>query len=369
MRESIFSRLFHYKETPNMKPEENYLTEMLSWMVDTLPQFGREYVRFLTAQLTDPNIEISDSTLIHSKTQVYVDKCFIDMVITTDIGIGFICEHKVDSELRDNQISDYYERQAKLQFPNGKPIVDWYTVLLTRNIVQHKQKANINLIWKQVYDWFSKKNYNDEEKIIINQFLMYLTEVGMGMKQSICLESIQYYGKTMKIESVLKSIFTELEQEVEWKTMCPDLGRFLENQGFEPAVRKHSGRIGIEFAKKWEPSIFAGIILDNSDHQLDTSFQENEDEPIFVVLVDCLPDNRKAFQNMQWFEDLNEGEEGFYVEKEPKSPWRLIILKKRLFDILKDKKEYEEQKNCIRDEIEKGINLLLKHYNESQKNQ
>ena len=374
MKESIFSRLFHYKETPNMKPEENYLTEMLSWMVDMLPQFGREYVQFLTEQLNDKNITITDSTLIHSNTQIYADRCFIDMVITTDIGIGFICEHKVDAKLRDSQIRDYFERKAKLS--NGDHIDEWHTVLLTKKSEQHTQEADIKIIWKQIFDLFSKKQNNENEKIIVDQFLLYLTEVGMGMKQSICLESIQYYGQTMKIESVLKSIFTELKQEVEWKTMCPNLERFLETSGFEPAVKKHYGRIGIEFAKKWEPSIFAGVILDNSDHQLDTSFMKNEDEPIFVVLIDCLCEKRELYRGKEWFKtisdalnDKNNKEDEFYVEKEPKSPWRLIILKKRLGTILQKEKDYEEQKNRIQAEIVEGINLLLAQYNELQTNQ
>ncbi len=34
MNESIFSRLFRYKQTEKMSPKENYLTEMLAWMID-----------------------------------------------------------------------------------------------------------------------------------------------------------------------------------------------------------------------------------------------------------------------------------------------------------------------------------------------
>ena len=47
MSESLFSRLFHYRESEKLSPRENYLTEMLAWMIDSLPQFGREYVNYL----------------------------------------------------------------------------------------------------------------------------------------------------------------------------------------------------------------------------------------------------------------------------------------------------------------------------------
>ena len=39
MSESLFSRLFHYRESEKLSPRENYLTEMLAWMIDSLPQF------------------------------------------------------------------------------------------------------------------------------------------------------------------------------------------------------------------------------------------------------------------------------------------------------------------------------------------
>ena len=50
MNESIFSRLFRYKQTDKMSPSENYLTEMLAWMIDCLPQFGHDYVLFLNSK-------------------------------------------------------------------------------------------------------------------------------------------------------------------------------------------------------------------------------------------------------------------------------------------------------------------------------
>ena len=50
MNESIFSRLFRYKQTEKMSPKENYLTEMLAWMIDSLSQFGQDYVLFLNSK-------------------------------------------------------------------------------------------------------------------------------------------------------------------------------------------------------------------------------------------------------------------------------------------------------------------------------
>lgn len=216
MNESLFNRLFHYKETSNIKPEENYLTELLAWMIDTLPKFGHDYVRFLCSKC-QPAISL-DSFLqyeVNAQTQVSVKKGFIDMVITADT-IGFICEHKIDSELSEGQLRKY--KQCKNEIDKS---LDYKIVLVTKKQIQHKQNPDIAITWQDIYDYYAKKiednDYDISEEIIIEQFLMYLTEAGMGKQESINIESVNRYSEAEKLENTLKRLFDDLKNDPDWE--------------------------------------------------------------------------------------------------------------------------------------------------------
>ena len=355
MNESIFSRLFRYKQTEKMSPKENYLTEMLAWIIDSLPQFGQDYVLFLNSKCKEKlNFDANCTFTVSAETQFRVTKGIIDMVIETDCGYGFICEHKVDSPLRENQIKDYSECDKEI----NKDLT-FQTVLLTKSEDQHEQNPDIQIIWHDVYEFFSdpirKESYNADEKIIIEQFLKYLTEVGMGMKSSIQIGSVENYCEAMKLDQTLKGIFCEILDDTSWETKCNGLTDFVAS--YNPGVPvKRWGRIGIEFSNEWKPSIFAGVVLDNSDHKL----QGFNNQPQLVVLIDCDPEVKNEFQSL--FTQIPNHEEGFSIDTSPKNKWRLLILQKPLKEVLKHV-EYEEQKKDISDEIISGINLILKYFN------
>ena len=355
MNESIFSRLFRYKQTEKMSPKENYLTEMLAWMIDSLPQFGQDYVLFLNSKCKEKlNFDANCPFTVSARTQVAVKDGFIDMVIITDQNLGFICEHKIDSELSNNQIKKYYDCRAEIDSN-----LEFQTVLLTKSKGQHEQNPDIQIIWHDVYEFFSdpirKESYNADEKIIIEQFLKYLTEVGMGMKSSIQIGSVENYCEAMKLDQTLKGIFCEILDDTSWETKCNGLTDFVAS--YNPGVPvKRWGRIGIEFSDEWKPSIFAGVVLDNSDHKL----QGFNNQPQLVVLIDCDPEVKNEFQSL--FTQIPNHEEGFSIDTSPKNKWRLLILQKPLKEVLKHV-EYEEQKKDISDEIISGINLILKYFN------
>ena len=96
MGESVFSRLFRYRATENLNPSENYLTELLCWMINNIPSFAEDYVRLLIDNCSNGKDELRSKldniTSISSETQVCVPNGFIDLVILTDTDIGFICE-------------------------------------------------------------------------------------------------------------------------------------------------------------------------------------------------------------------------------------------------------------------------------------
>ena len=382
MSESLFSRLFHYRESEKLSPRENYLTEMLAWMIGNLKQFGHDYVEFLMTKCENKtSFDSSKSYSVCVRTQVnvkYEEKDhfknrFIDMVINTTGDMGFICEHKVDSEVRENQIQEYASCQEQL---NGSPNHKFKTVLLTKSTEQHTEKADISITWYDVYKYFSEKfnkgeyNCKPEEKIIIDQFLMYLTEVGMGKRETINANAVEYYCDAMKLETVLKSIFNDICTDVKWEEKFPRIKDFLTD--FDPFVSKETysrneiRRLGIEFTRNWNPGLFAGVQMNNDDDSL-----QSFDSPQLTVIIDCMEGKKSKYQNEGWFASIakdkqskEEIETGFHIQTDSDNPWRVLILHKPLTEVLKGTR-YEEQKKDIKDVIVSGINLILKYYNDN----
>ena len=351
-------------------------------MIGNLKQFGHDYVEFLMTKCENKtSFDSSKSYSVCVRTQVnvkYEEKDhfknrFIDMVINTTGDMGFICEHKVDSEVRENQIQEYASCQEQL---NGSPNHKFKTVLLTKSTEQHTEKADISITWYDVYKYFSEKfnkgeyNCKPEEKIIIDQFLMYLTEVGMGKRETINANAVEYYCDAMKLETVLKSIFNDICTDVKWEEKFPRIKDFLTD--FDPFVSKETysrneiRRLGIEFTRNWNPGLCAGVQMNNDDDSL-----QSFDSPQLTVIIDCMEGKKSKYQNEGWFASIakdkqskEEIETGFHIQTDSDNPWRVLILHKPLTEVLKGTR-YEEQKKDIKDEIVSGINLILKYYNDN----
>ena len=216
------------------------------------------------------------------------------MVIETDCGYGFICEHKVDSPPRENQIKDYSECDKEI----NKDLT-FQTVLLTKSKDKHKQNPDIQIIWHDVYEFFSdpirKEQYKADEKIIIEQFLKYLTEVGMGMKKAINPNGVTHYSAAINVEPLLSSIFNDIYrdfQKSDIEKQCPGIHDFLRESKFLlNTPGKESGRIGIKFSETWHPGLFAGVQLNNKDNSL-----QSFDSPQLVVIIDCMQREKIIFK-------------------------------------------------------------------------
>ena len=368
MNESIFSSLFRYKQTDKMSPTENYLTDMLAWMINNLPSFGQDYVLFLNSKCKEKaELDANCPFAVSARTQVSVKDGFIDMVIITDQNLGFICEHKVDSELSEDQIKKYYDCRAEIDSS-----LEFQTVLLTKAIIQHKQNANIQIIWHNVYEFFSdpirKESYKADEKIIIEQFLKYLTEVGMGMKEAINPNGVTHYSAAINVEPLLSGVFNDIYRDFQKnnniEVLCPRIHDFLRESKFLLNIPgKESGRIGIRFSETWHPGLFVGVQLNNKDNSL-----QSFDSPQLVVIIDCMKGERGKYQEKPWFQLIKQNEKrisenGFQIQTTSNNPWRVLILHKPLTTVLSQcKDDYDEQKDKIKNELINGINWILNYY-------
>lgn len=368
MEDTIFSRLFRYHTTEKRTPQEDYLTELLAWMIDSLPQFGQDYVTFLCNN-SKVKIQHNEKCAVNAETQVVVSKGRIDMVITVGSDLCFVCEHKVDSILENNQITKYQSCEAEIIKRYDVETVHYVFLSKIEDKLEKEQQPDIIVRWHEIYNYFREKKYenNSFESIMVQQFLNYLTEVGMGIKNNIQIGSVENFCGAMKLLPTLKSIFDELSS-VDWEKEkeCDGIKAFAVDSKYHPhSVHDKSwGRIGISFFDFWEPNIFAGVVYDNDDHKLNNFC----DQPQFVVLIDCKdPKFTEQYkkQNSKWLNSITTKNE-FIIENNPESNWRAIILKKPLKKVLENSESYEAQKETIKTEIRNGINCILECYKESK---
>ncbi len=363
LNESIFSAISSYIPHPGINPMENYLTELLAWMINNTDSFGCDYVRYLLEKGGLSEDCLKDLNSVEAETQVHISSGFIDMLIKTNISISFICEHKVDSELSDNQIKKYMDNSGELE--SGKH----YSVLLTKSKNQWSQPANIEITWSDIDNLLKEltenEYYQGTDLFVINQFSNFLQEKGLGMANIINTDELKYYLSAKRIEKSLSNIFSELARE-KWDEISGLKSFPTTRDDFKPAFNKLKwGRIGISFFNKWEPGLFAGVILDGEDHCLQPKDESNG--PDFVIILDIQKNNSDVYRKAKdstWLNDLRIKLKkscfpfSDYIEN-PKNNWRLLIIRKPLFEIINSCNTVEDQKDKIRDAIKAGIKLIV----------
>lgn len=365
MDKSIFSFIKSYIPTQNKDPKEDFLTQLLAWMLINIDGLSNEYCSFLLNKANNNFFQINGDETINIRTQVAVENGRIDLVINVNEN-GFICEHKVFSSLSENQISKYQNNSGSLG--SGK----FYDVLIIANRMQHTQDADIKLTWGDICEFFELNisKFGKLGEFLIKQFVDYLKEQGLGYSEPIKLEEILAYFPAKTLEKNLDAIFYELNNGIDWEKQCQSLKELNSNK-FNPKYNKYRwGRKGIDFFTQWFPGVFTGVILDTYDHQIYPTNIENG--PDFVVLVETdyyhnkneVMEKRNKILNSQEFQELkrrlqsNHGDFE-YISEVKDNPWRVLVLKKPLFDIFKGRNTKEEQVQGLLENIIKAVNLII----------
>ena len=351
---------------------EDFLTEMLAWMVDTLPQFAKDYVQCLCESAT--NISLPPNFNVQAETQIIVEKGRIDLIIYTDCGIGFICEHKVDSELAERQLEKYKECipeiQQKYKSETGID-TEYYIVLVTKSDIQHKQKSDIKLIWYDIFKYFYERlnSYDDREKLIVEQFLDYLTEEEMGMKEAVNIQGIKSFCAAFDMISIFENMIRDYEKNINWAEVCPGLDSFVSdyNNNIGRLYFKDDRRT-IEFGS-WRPSIFAGLIYKNKLYNISCF----DNEPLLVIAVEYDKKRQDVIREKNWYnemvkeESIIRNQKGFFMDPKPGNKNITLILCKPLSEVLNGVEEdYRPQKEKVLKEIINGINLILEYNNRAK---
>jgi len=109
--------------------------------------------------------------------------------------------------------------------------------------------------------------------------------------------------------------------------------------------------------------LFAGVILDGTDHALKPL--DETKGPDFVVLLDIQKNVQKIYEealDSYWLKDIREqlvNVSDWDVIQKPQNKYRLLIIRKPLFDILDGNDSIESQTESIKNAILEGLNLIV----------
>lgn len=396
-KSNIFDALSKYSPLQKRNPQEDFLTELFAWLLNNVSGLKRSYIEFLKREYDKRPNESKTMELptvadekIYIKTQEFItsgDKNgFIDLSININEKSFFACEHKIDSDVHDNQI----ERYAK----HSK-----YTVLITRTPKQLKSKqaevADIRILWKDVKEWVEEvcKKSDDpaEHMYLLRSFAEYL-EFDKGQpitEEQLCLDGNNKINSDGDLYKTLDYFFRTFS-DVETGNLKAECDRIAEAFGVKndyEAINSRWvwGRKGIDFfGRGWEDKpesegktqstlgLFAGILYDpgKRDHYWKVNDSYLEPKGIDLVVILDVTNSQKeklketvAYKKIK--EHLDQNKEGFIFIPEDKieNKWRLAILRKPLKDVLfpEGKTHYETsdaQYEMIKDTIISGIKLL-----------
>ena len=151
MKDSIFSRVFSYRQHENHSPLENYLTEIFAYCLEFDMKFRVDFVTKLL-EIADVEREITIST-----QEVYHGYGRPDIQITYGKTIILI-ECKVESSERENQLNDY----ALILNQVKQDYLDRRIVFLTKYFEVKElasEDVNLHLVrWFQIHDLIDDYN-------------------------------------------------------------------------------------------------------------------------------------------------------------------------------------------------------------------
>jgi PD-(D/E)XK nuclease superfamily len=191
--ESLFTRLYKYREREGKNDLENFSTELLSYCLENDMDFQKDFLEM---------IDCEDHSIIHISTQQsYSSLGRPDIEILTKNSIILI-ENKVDSAEGYEQL----ERYTKILLSNN--IENKFLIYLTK-FYEHKVLVKANIKYKNI-KWWDVNSIMKHNNLITTIFSDYLIENELAMDKNfrnIDLVSLENIGNVIsKMDEVIDSI-------------------------------------------------------------------------------------------------------------------------------------------------------------------
>ena len=360
METGLFDALRRYSPREGNDPLENFITEGFAWLLNKYPKFSEFFLRHLKEELQrkkPPRPLNVNNYDCEWSTQDNFDGKYPDMVCRfRDVNKAIVFEHKVGTDLRENQLKDYRD-YAQKKFD------DSHIVLITKTKQQHEQAPDLFLCWSDIYKLISawEQKANGDIPFLLKDFQKLLKGEDLGPPTPISHEAIRSYydyraegieheAKDMerKLEKLIARIKEHETREGKWEKMI--------REGYCLRKSKQWGRIGIYLwgEDEWYPSIFVGILLDREVHHIEPITSAKG--PDFCLLLCFAARLYRTYRENEHYRELlcnvqqrlNNGYNGwrFYnhlEEVEKPNRYHPIHIQKPLLDVFAGTKKYEEQ--------------------------
>lgn len=368
MQAGLLESLRKYRPREKSNPLENFITEAFAWVLRNNSSFSEHILEKI---MNEPSMNLPslDRAVCEWETQENFDGVFPDMVCMSN-NYAIVFEHKVWSELHNNQLENY-RRYADKSFTDSK------VVLIAATKYQHSQDPDLALCWRDIYKWIDEwLDKTDDDQFIISDFQRLLKSEGLGPRAPISHDSIMYYYSSTDLKSQIGKLVKNVENK-EWEALVKEGYSLRVDNKKRLAHGESAGRIGLHILDGWKPGIFIGFLVDGADHRtkpidatkgpdfcliLDFHRTLHELYPKsakYKALVDSLRDAVcKLGDNWQLYDHLSD------KTANDKNYWHPIHIRKSMLDVFKGSLTADEQAQIFYSEAGKLIGLVneQKHF-------
>jgi hypothetical protein len=268
MNESIFSKVFSYRQKENHNPLENFLTEILSFCIENDINFRKDFLKKIL------KIKLDDAVFNISTQEHYLDYGRPDIEITNGNTI-ILLECKVEANERENQLEDY----ASILIKQKNRFVNKHIVFLTK-YYEHKaildKSVTLSLIrWFEIYELI-KHNHNH----ITHQLKFFLKEQNMEKVKNFNVQDLlamKVIPETMtKMDELLEQFKPEFERKFGGYSKDSSRSTRLPNNCYINYVslvyEKQYYHLNIGFFWWWEDEVpYVGLVLEIPKKKFESS--------------------------------------------------------------------------------------------------
>ena len=281
MERKLLSGIFSYYPRENHSPKENFVTEVLSYTLNKVPQFNQAFLELIKKKLKE-YFSIQTYRNYQWKTQFPLFSGDIpDLVLFESEIPKIIVEAKVESCLGKRQI-ERYKQEAKKISPSI-PVI-----MIGKGAYQNTQSADAFISWTDIYSTLISVQEISSPigSWLLDEFadlLITMEVIDMPILQDEIINYSKIYFKRNRIKSIIEQSFSNLNEK--------ENDEINLNSPFQrPRPYPKDGLVGLRWSKDknpenstaWSPSVFMGIVKDPDDHLL---YDICKDEIPFIVVI------------------------------------------------------------------------------------
>lgn len=371
MERKLLSGIFSYYPRENHSPKENFITEVLSYSLNKVPQFNQDFLGLIQNKLKN-DLSIPNFQSYEWVTQFRVYSGNIPDLVLLEAEIPrIIVEVKVDSGLGEKQIERY---KQDVKYTNQAVPV----IIIGKDNNQNTQETDAFISWTDIYSILiisAQEMVSPIGRWLLDEFaslLITMEIVKLPIHKDEILNYSKNYFKFKKLGPSIVNTFNSLEKSngkaIHFKPPFQS-PKYCggHNSGIEGL--RWTKDIDIHNSKDWAPSVFMGIVTNPSDHALDDICK---DEIPFITVISI---NKSLYPFLHQLEEwktfrnsvrqsLSSGWKVLDRTEFSLNPWHPFILHKPLSELFSSEEPVSVEE-AIKDAIKEMIPIIQTAFDSS----